>query len=383
MNFSKPSLHAPVFTTSAHQSLVAEALVTATTTLAPRRLPFAAKGASFGIPLTTVSLNSNFDAYINVGYRGGSGASLTSLLVDSGNSSLIVPDYNVVAGLPNFGSDYAILVDSIQEPWGCPAKILRGPIQIPTQSGDVYEIQGCVFYACTDANQDGVRTANFGTGCISPWPAIGAFTIQSPLSYNTTYPYAEFNYAPAATVMAIGKQPNTVGGSSLTLYQTMPPGYESFDIIKDCAWMSLIPRALTIGTTKTAWPGDYPSPIAMVDTGGGPVFLSDPEGYIYSASWPEKVPSPPWTSSSDCCQSVKDDLFIVLGDRNGSFSYRVDATNEPPSVQGLTLVMCKDCSYMMGNQGMNIGGLSALFNFIVIDYSLARVGLKSKQPAVS
>jgi hypothetical protein len=40
--------------------------------------------------------------------------------------------------------------------------------------------------------------------------------------------------------------------------------------------------------------------------------------------------------------------------------------------------MCKQCSYMNGQNGMNIGGLSALFNFILIDYVSALVGFKAK-----
>jgi len=293
-----------------------------------------------------------------------------------------VPDFSQVVSLPNFGSDYEILVDATQEPWGCPAKIVRGPIEIPTQSGGMFEIQGCVFYACTDVNQDGDRTANFGTGRVSPWPTIGPVTIQSPLSYNATYPYAEFNYAPATTVITAASQPKAVGGSSLSIYQTPPTGYQTFDILQNCPWMSLIPRSLTIGPTKTGWPGSVSSPIAMVDTGGGPVFLSDPNGYIYSKNWPEEVPCPSWTSpGSDSCQSVQDDLTIVIGDGSGSFSYQIKTANLAPSVQGLTLVMCKQCYYMMQNQGMNIGGLSALFNFILIDYASAKVGFKSKQIA--
>ena len=49
------------------------------------------------------------------------------------------------------------------------------------------------------------------------------------------------------------------------------------EIIPGVEWMSLIPKSLTIGSTQTAWPGDVTAPIAMVDTGGGPVFLSDPK----------------------------------------------------------------------------------------------------------
>ena len=38
--------------------------------------------------------------------------------------------------------------------------------------------------------------------------------------------------------------------------------------------------------------------------------------------------------------------------------------------------MCKLNSYMMDQNGMNIGGISALVNSIVVDYVNGRVGLK-------
>jgi hypothetical protein len=125
------------------------------------------------------------------------------------------------------------------------------------------------------------------------------------------------------------------------------------------------------------------SPIAMIDTGGGPIFLSDPNGYLINTNWPEPVPSPPWTAGSLSCESTEDDISIELSDEQGSFKYNIDAASLPAPAQGLTLVMCRICEYMMGNQGMNIGGLSALFNFILIDYAAAKVGLKPKQLVVA
>jgi hypothetical protein len=41
--------------------------------------------------------------------------------------------------------------------------------------------------------------------------------------------------------------------------------------------------------------------------------------------------------------------------------------------------MCEQCEYMRGYDGMNIGGISALFNYILVDAS-AKVGLKAKVP---
>jgi hypothetical protein len=380
MHYSPPSLHPPVLKTQAHRDLLRSRLSSIADRLLAARLPqIAGAGVSLDIPLTTVSLASNFDAYINIQYRGAPANVSVPLIVDSGNFSLIVPDYGVIAALPNFSTDYAVLADDVAEPWGCPARIMRGPIEIPTQSGGVYEIPNCLFYACTAANASGDRTANFGVGCISPWIPANNITIQAPLSYNPAYPYAEFNYAPANQVLAATSDPLIAEGSSLTLYNAIPQGYQMFDIVKNLMWMSLIPRSLSIGGTVTAWPGTIPSPIAMVDTGGGPVFLSDPNGYIYETNWPDAVPSPAWTSSgSVSCQSIKDDLAIALGDESSSYAYRIDTANFPTSVQGLTLVMCELCYYMMGNQGMNIGGLSTLFNYILIDYAAEKVGLKAK-----
>jgi hypothetical protein len=49
-----------------------------------------------------------------------------------------------------------------------------------------------------------------------------------------------------------------------------------------------------------------------------------------------------------------------------------------PTVQWLTLVMGELNSFMTGQQGMNIGGLSALVNYILADYQKFQVGLKPK-----
>src|SRR5439155_25310105 len=130
---------------------------------------------------------------------------------------------------------------------------------------------------------------------ISPWPNEDDITIRSPLAYNSVYRYAEFNYAPSDKMFAAAATTPFVvpGQSHLTIYKAMPPGYRTFDILPDLFWMSLNPRALSIGNTVTAWPGDVPSPIAMVDTGGGPVFLSDPKGFL-NRDWPQPVNNPDW-----------------------------------------------------------------------------------------
>jgi hypothetical protein len=110
-------------------------------------------------------------------------------------------------------------------------------------------------------------------------------------------------------------------GSTLTLYKAMPPGYQMFDIIKSLPWMSLRPLSLSIGTVKTKWPDLELDSIAMIDTGGGPVFLSDPTNFILQTDWPNPAPVPDasWLLGSYSCQAISGNLTISLGDGKNPF----------------------------------------------------------------
>jgi len=386
---SQHSLHPPVLLTDQDRATVSNALGAHGVRLSRQRSAAAQMpppgGDAVTISLSTVALQGNFDAYINIQFGGGGTAVLQSLIVDSGNSTLIVPEWEQIQNL----AGYRILGQA-KEPWGCPANIVQGAIQIPTSTGQIHTIANCVFYACTGDNPDGKsgRTANFGTGCITPWSASGwatpvpGVTMQAPLSYDPTYRYAEFDYVPASSVFASIAGPHIDHDSNLILHKSRPAGYVILNTLHGKEWMSVIPKGLSIGGTSTSWPSAADNPIAMVDTGGGPVFLSDPHGYVYDANWPHAAACPTWTSTSDACNCISDSIAIVLGDANGTFSYTIDENVLPASVRGLTAVMCKTNAFMMGQQGMNIGGLSALFNSILIDYGGSQVGFKSKQPTV-
>ena len=145
---SQHSLH-PILIESPAQKLHATARLKAIAEKQQRLVPKAVSrivADSAVIPLTTVSLASNFDAYINIQFRGQTGGALTSLLVDSGNSVLIVPSWEDIQNLPGYTA-----IGEGTEPWGSPAKIVRGPIDVPTQRGEVLTLEDCVFYACTGA----------------------------------------------------------------------------------------------------------------------------------------------------------------------------------------------------------------------------------------
>jgi len=378
MHLSPPRLHAPVAVTLDHKAEI------------KRQLALRAAGtrtraaAPFAIPLTTVSMSGNFDAYIEVQIAGS--IQSTTLLFDSGNSMLIMPYWEEFEALPpQYFSAYQVL-GSTPEPWGCPANVVRGPMYVIAADGSFYYLPDCVFYACTANNSSNERTANFGAGCIVPWtssgwntpPHCGGVVMQSPLSYQLACLYAEIDYAAADQVLTLEAAPLVAGGSWLNLYPSVPGGYAMLSILRNMEWMSLVPVALDIGATKTGWPGDVSSPIAMIDTGGGPAFLSDPNGYVYDKQWPDPVPNPAWTSSSTSCESTSDSISVGLASGAASYSYTIDPGLLPPSVQGLTLVMCKKNAYMMGENGMNIGGISALVNAILIDYAGGQVGLKPR-----
>jgi hypothetical protein len=390
---SRHSLHHPVALTGAQKTqmnLALTARVREHALLAVAAAPAAALAAlavppsSYSIPITTVSMNYNFDAYINVGFAGADPANAPQLIVDSGNSNLIVPRWEDITAIPNYQVSYKI-IGQATEPWGCPANVVKGPIQLFAADGSDFTIPDCIFYACTgNSSSDNSRTANFGTGCIAPWTASwsnvpsGLGVTLQPVLSQTAFPYAEFDYAPMDQMQLASTAAAASADSMIRIYNTAPAGYQMFDLITNCEWMALAPKSLSIAGAQTQWPGNVPSPIAMIDTGGGPVYLSDPNGYLYQTVWPAPVSNPDWASSSTLCESTQAVLGIALGDASGSYSYVIDNSTFPLPAQGLTLVMCENNAYMMGQQGMNIGGISALVNSILVDFRNNKVGFKKK-----
>ena len=379
--FSSPTLHPPVLISDEHKSLALDRLDAITRSRRSRLAEFAAVFPSPGtvtVPLSTVSSAGGFDAYLEVGLRGADPAAPIRLLLDSGNTCLILPDFAAITALPNFATDYRILVDNVLEPWQAPAAILRGPIDIPTASGQVYSLDDCVFYACKGPNAEGVRTANFGLGCVSAWTMDHGVELRTPLTYGPALRYAAVSYD-AAAVLAVASTPRIGESAALVLSAQPPAGFQTFAIVPNSPWMALVPRRLTIEAVGTAWPVARPDAIAMIDTGGGPIYLSDPDRFVCGAAWPQPAALPAWAlHGSVACEAVRDSVTIELGDAGGSYSYTVNPANLPAGSRDLTLVMCQNCAYMMGRYGMNIGGISALFNSILIDFGSKRVGFKAR-----
>ena len=192
MSFSPPALHPNVIATDEQRDLARsriEALVSRRPEAGGKRVD---DGTPVAIRLTTVSTGGGFDSYIQLRCPLPRALRVVQpdLLVDSGNATLIVPYGEQLTEANGYK-----LLGTTTEPRGAPAKVVQGPIQIPTIDGTYYEIADCVFYACTGNNMYGTRTANFGLGCLSPWssqrgnvPLSGKPPLQAPLSYNRLVP---------------------------------------------------------------------------------------------------------------------------------------------------------------------------------------------------
>lgn len=358
-----------------------------------RAIPGAAP-SSVEIAMLTATAGSNFDSYLFVRFKGGP---LTRVLADSGNTCLIMPCLDDLQTLPNFNTDYTVLAGdhgTLTEPWGQAAVLVKGPIEIDTGAGDgsVVTIPDCVFYACKSTRKQG--TANFGLGVIATWQQVGGHEVRSPLTYSTGYDYVEIDLADAP--MGIGAGTSVTEQSRMRVYQTPPGGYVMMDIMRnngqfknnDLPWMALQPRSLSINGTATGWPSGLASPIAMIDTGGTQPYLSDPGGETSRAMTGSATGAlPDWVNDTETpstlCNASSSAIGIELGDGTNSYAYTIDLTSLPSADRSTSLVVCTKCGYMRDQPGMNIGGLSMLFNSLLIDVRNNKVGFKAKSPAGS
>lgn len=390
MSFSHPTLHPNVIATDKQRDLARsriEALVSRQPESGGKRVD---DGMPIAIRLTTVSAAGLFDSYIQLRCPLPRALRVVQpdLLVDSGNATLIVPYGEQLTEANGYQ-----LLGTTTEPWGAPAKVVQGPIQIATVDGTFYEIADCVFYACTGNNRYGSRTANFGLGCLSPWssgtgsnPLPHQPPLQAPLSYNASYPCVEVVFAPARTMFADDGSLTLTDGSLMMLYPSQPKGFTTMAITPNFGWMSVIPTSLAIGGQATPWPGPPAFYIcAVIDTGGTSAYLGDPNNLVWNKTWPESVTCPAWTGGSvpaPNCTAARLDIGLAQSGGSPSYAYTIDTHLLPASVQGLTLVMYQNGGQYMpyGNDSINTGGITALFNRILIDYANAQVGFAPNSP---
>jgi hypothetical protein len=392
----RPALHAPLTTNLSHIAMLEDAFDDAraslTSALGPAPAPHVAPAAGahqVSIRMVTAFAKANFDSVIFARFRGGK---LVGLVADSGNTSLIMPGFEDLQLLPNFRTDYQILTEvddhgrQLQDPWRLDAVLVRGPIEIPTADNTVLTIPDCVFYALKKT--DKTPSNNFGLGIIASWTKIRGFEVRPPLTYLSGYRYLEVDLADVP--LPASEAPSTSQDSLLTLYTSQPDGYKMLKTDPHAQWMAVTPEVLTIAGHPTGWPRQNadPKPIAMIDTGGTQTFLSDPGHDTRNAlamAAPGTIPcwarNCPGNLPSTNPAATKSPIGITLGDGSATWSYTVDLSALPATDRDTSLVVCDECGYMMGVPGMNIGGLSMLFNSLLIDQTGGRVGFKRKVPS--
>ena len=336
----------------------------------------AASVGSVSIPISTVSASGNFDALIDVIVAG---LAPVPTCFDTGNSCLVLPYFEKISSAPNFLARYKVWPEVVEEPFGARARLVRGAVAFSARNVN-YAIPDCVFYACIGLNGRGERTANFGSGIVSPWPQVPGFgEIKMPFLYDRQFKFVEINMAATKDVVSGTAAVRVNDASEITLHRSEPNGFTMFKILPGKPWMALKPSAVNLSDWKTGWPGDIEDPIAMIDTGGGPVFLSDPQNVFQNSHWNNNAKLPEWlTSASHDCHATAAPVSVEFSDGSQRFSYAIDTSAWPSSVRGLTLLACKSCEFMFGWPGMNIGGISALFNSILVDVDGQRVGFKAK-----
>jgi hypothetical protein len=401
VRFSPPTLHAPVIVSDEHHTLV-QAKMAALLAKRPPAQPVVRTAAlstpaSVTIPLPAVSLTSNFDSFIQIQLRLKATPSdqvpalIEPMIVDTGNSSLIVPNGEDLIDEP----DYTILARNVEEPWGCLANIYQGPVDIPTADGTLYTIPQCIFFGCIANNKKDKRTANFGAGRIEPLELKGGVPMPSALGQDPNYPYAEFDLVAADKMFSAASGPQVVEGSRLILHAAFPDDFANamIDIVHDRIWMSVVPQtqSLLVNGFATGWPPPAPpaaSPdlpgrpdyLALVDTGGGPLLIADPDGLVWSkTATPAECPC--WAEAAWKCVADSFTLALVDASDRNPYAFSISTKDLPPPAAGLTAVISEDTSIIQGQDGLNIGGIFALTNRILVDYRDVRVGFLHKPAA--
>ena len=331
-------------------------------------------GTSITISLPKITRETNYGCMMDVGYKGT--AQRTSCALDTGNYYLIMPRWEDLKALSNFKSDYKVLYKDVQEPWRCPANIVKGPIILPAKDGTV-TIDDCVFYVCTGDNDRGDRTANFGAGLSNhplPKDKNGKdIAIKTPLAYSPSYRYAEVDHSYTSK-------------SKLVLHpaNSKPAGYTMLDILPSIGGgaMAVQVKSLTIdGQDQSKWVRSWndpnvKGPPAFIDSGGGPVLVGDPNDKLTKGLPPTKT-RPGWKSKSNWQFSNAPVTIVVQDDKGHTFKLNVD---ESPS--GLTFIGGNDVFPKNNPPMMNAGGISFVSTSVIIDYVARQVGFK-KQPTTT
>ena len=126
MFFSSPRLHPNLITTDEQRDLVRQKVQSLVSRRPKRDIKRAATDSRVPILLTTISQWGNFDSWIQVQFPNPAGAPIEvpPLLVNSGNTTMIIPNGEDLVGVPGY-----TVLGTATEPWGCPANVVQGTLR--------------------------------------------------------------------------------------------------------------------------------------------------------------------------------------------------------------------------------------------------------------
>ena len=282
------------------------------------------------------------------------------MIFDTGSVFLILPYFS------NLDPEkYQVVEDNIKEPWGCPAKIVKGPIRL----GKTIKITDCYFIACTDVNTNGTRTHICGssvgsrsdyTGATSPIMQVCQQLKRSffEVVINEKSPTSKSQIKFSTNKPAIYNQ-KTVGGP--------------FPIIKKINLTAIAIQGLYIDDAKpmARWDHDPTIPyIGLLDTGGGPIMINDDvNGSLKNNGFNEPSTNcPSWSTLIPYSECFKDQVTVQI-----TSNFKVKYPNNEKIV---TVLFPKPSVYTSWGKykvSLNFGGAFFLYAYnMLVDTKLGK-----------
>jgi len=379
---------------------------------------------------SSVALGGNYNAFINVTTKCGNPNQ--TLIVDSGNNTVVVPmvqhdyqsgnTYNAIDAtyddktntwVINKGSAYTLIEYSAGIQFDSPCMKVHGPLTIGCAASADTSLARTInmdFFVDITSN-----VYNFGVGVPKtpdiglPYPPLGCIReqkgwdyVQFHLSGDTQGNYkCEYNADPESDqaesyllfINSAKKADDPMKG--YTVLDTLNTRIMSVKV------NSFKFSAQSYTDTPRRW--DYTkdfageTSLAMLDTGGGGLILSDGQyllGPVRSNTGPPCWN--PWVSKDDDAQKwmtthpedvrlLNGTFEITLGDEaGGAFTYTVAGGpymgNMATAGRDMRYTQYCDHGQYNYDNALNIGGLSFLFMDMVLDIKRQKVGLKRRYP---
>ncbi len=247
------------------------------------------------------ALVDNYDSFISVEYHKGGNwtPTMKTMVFDTGSDALILPDFTLLDA-----TKYTVIADNIYEPWGCPAKILKGPIRL----GMTMEIPECQFVACTAPNSSGNRTGICGA-------SIGLRDTDGPYPRSPIVQLCRQLKRPFCEIVINTSNLN----SQVSFFSNKPSSYSQknvggpFPMIPNIPWTAIAIEGIKVDGNSTEWQVSSANEhIGLLDTGGGPVMINDDPQQSLVSAFKKTSNCPGWVSPSSGAKCFSDQITVNI-----------------------------------------------------------------------